>query len=92
MVLDYPGHQLPLLLTVGPALEVLGEENPAAHDVSLVIAGSEGVSHPATHEDFPVIRVVGDAALVPAGMSVTGVVLASQTDGNVTTAARVNNF
>ena len=92
MILDYPGHQLPLLLTVGPALEVLGEENPAAHDVALVTAGPEWIPDPATHEDFPVISVVGDAALVPAGMSVTGVVLASQTNGNVATAARVHDF
>ena len=92
MILNNPRHQLALLLTVGPALEVLGEENPAAHDVSLVTAGSEGVSHPATHEDFPVISVVGDAALVPARMPVTGVVLASQTNGDVTTAAWVYNF
>ena len=92
MIFDNPGHQLALLLTVGPALEVLGEENPAAHDVSLVTAGPEGVAHPATHEDFPVISVVGDAALVPAGVAVTGIILASQTNGDVTTAARVNNF
>ena len=92
MILNNPRHQLALLLTVGPALEVLGEENPAAHDVPLVTAGSEGIPHPAAHEDFPVISVVSDAALVPAGVPVTGIILASQTNGDVTTAARVNNF
>ena len=50
MILDNPGHQLPLLLAVGPALEVLGEENPEAHDVSVVTAGPEWVAHPATHK------------------------------------------
>ena len=92
MILNNPGHQLALLLTIGPALEVLGEENPAAHDVSLVTAGPEWVAHPATHKDFPIVGVIGNAPLVPARMSVTGIILAGQTDGDVATTARVHDF
>ena len=92
MILDNPGHQLPLLLAVGPALEVLEEENPAAHDVSLVTPETKGISHPAPHEHLPVISVVGDAAPVPAGKSARGIILASQTDSDDTAVTRVDYF
>ena len=81
-----------LFLAVTFALVISGKQDPAPHDVPLVASRPEGAAHPAADKHFAVVGVVGNGALVPAGMSVFGIVLAGKPDGNVTIRPGVYNL
>lgn len=69
-----------------------GEHDSTAHNVSFVAAWPKGVPHTTAMEDLPVICVVGHRPSAPARVSVLGIILPGQPQGDIALLSRIHNL